>query len=89
MNTHLIAKTQQIADTMVNVNLQGRMDQEFVISIQFSAQPRRARMAQDWPKSPEENLERLGKAGITLDRHTQKCSNCDRTYCLMMLDARR
>ena len=77
MNTYLIAKQQEVSDTHTIVNLQGNIDQEFVVSIQFTDKPRRAKFAEGWPSSPEENLERLAKAGFPLDRMVQKCSNCD------------
>ncbi|KAK0774305.1 hypothetical protein LTR91_003704 [Friedmanniomyces endolithicus] len=67
-NTHLIAKQQEVADTHTIVNVQGQIDQEFVVSIQFSAEPRRKAFAEGWPETPEINMERLTKAGITMDR---------------------
>jgi len=79
-NTHLIAKQQEVADTHTIVNIQGQIDQEFVVSIQFSAEPRRKAFAEGWPETPEINMERLAKAGITMDRMVQKCHNCERTY---------
>ncbi|KAK3678971.1 hypothetical protein LTR78_001424 [Recurvomyces mirabilis] len=77
MNTYLIAKQQEVASTMTIVNLQGAKDQEFTVSTQFTNKPRRAAFAEGWPSTPEENMERLGKAGIPMDRHEQKCSNCN------------
>ncbi|KAK5120696.1 hypothetical protein LTR85_006054 [Meristemomyces frigidus] len=77
MNTYLIAKQQEVSDTHTIINLQGKIDQEYVVSIQFSAKPRRAKFAEGWPESPEENLTRLGKAGLPMDRMVPKCSNCD------------
>ncbi|KAK0933638.1 hypothetical protein LTR29_014810 [Friedmanniomyces endolithicus] len=76
-NTHLIAKLQEVADTHTIVNIQGQIDQEFVVSIQFSAEPRRKAFAEGWPETPEINMERLAKAGITMDRMVQKCRNCE------------
>ena len=87
MHTHLIAKAQEVADTRTIVNLQGAIDQKYVVSIQFSGKTRRAKFAEDWPSSPEENVARLAEAGIPMDRMTQKCSNCDREY--LTVDLRR
>lgn len=78
MNTYLIAKQQEVSDTHTIVNLQGKQDQEYVISIQFSDKPRRPKFAEGWPSSPEENMERLAAAGIPMDRMVPKCSNCRR-----------
>lgn len=76
MNTHLIAKTQEISDTHVIVNLQGKLDQKFVVSIQFVAKARRAKFADGWPSTAEENLDRLEEAGFVMDRMVEKCTNC-------------
>ncbi|KAI6955373.1 hypothetical protein KC321_g15795, partial [Hortaea werneckii] len=56
MNTHLIAKEQEVSDTHTIVNLAGQQDQKYVVSIQFSEKPRRAAFATGWPPSKEENL---------------------------------
>lgn len=76
MNTYLIAKQQEVSDTHTIVNFQGQIDQSFVISIQFSPKPRRAKFAEGWPATPEENLTRLEKAGFPMDRMVPKCANC-------------
>ena len=76
MNTFLIAKKQDIADTHTIVNLQGQPDQKYVLSFQKSAKPRRAKFAEGWPETPEENLVRLAEAGFVMDSLVTKCSNC-------------
>lgn len=76
-NTYLIAKQQEVADTHTIVNLQGKIDQTFSVSIQFAPKPRRAKFAEGWPQTPEENMERLGQAGFIMDRMVQKCTNCN------------
>lgn len=53
MKTYLIAKKQEVSETHTIVNLQGKVDQTYVVSFQFSAQPRRAKFAEGWPSSPE------------------------------------
>lgn len=77
MKTFLIAKQQEVSDTHTIVNLQGEPGQEFVISFQFGAKPRRAKFAEGWPESPEENIERLSKCGFVMDGFVQKCRNCN------------
>lgn len=81
MATYLIAKQQEVSDTHTIVNLQGALDQEYVVSIQFSPKPRRAKFSEGWPETPEENLSRLAKAGWPMDRMVPKCTNCDRKCC--------
>jgi hypothetical protein len=76
MNTYLIAKEQQVSDTHTIVNLQGKIDMKYAVSVQFSDKPRRAAFAEGWPKSKEENTTRLAEAGFILDRMVQKCANC-------------
>ena len=80
MKTHLIAKAQEVKDTHTIVNLQGKIDQEFVVSIQFSDKPRRAAFATGWPENAADNLVRLAKAGMVMDRLVTKCHNCDRMF---------
>jgi len=84
MNTHLIAKQQEVADTHTIVNLQGRIDQEYVVSIQFSSKPRRVKFAEGWPETPEENMLRLAKCGFPMDRMVPKCANCGRKSALFL-----
>ena len=73
---YLIAKQQEIAKNMTIVDLIGNPDQMFVLTIQLSEKPRRARMAQGWPETPDENLRRLTKAGFIQDKGVPLCSNC-------------
>lgn len=63
-------------DTHTIVNLQGKIDQQYAVSIQFGPKPRRAKFAEGWPSSLEENNDRLAEAGFIMDRMVQKCSNC-------------
>ena len=77
MNTHLIAKEQEVSDVHTVVNLQGKTDCKYVVSFQFGTKPSRAATAGSWPKTAEENLERLEDAGYIMDRMVPKCRNCD------------
>ena len=76
MNTFLIAKQQEVADTHTIVNLQGKGDQKYAVSIQFGSKPRRPKFSEGWPSSPQENLERLTESGFILARMVPKCDNC-------------
>jgi hypothetical protein len=80
MNTYLIGKEQQVSDTHTIVNLQGEGDKTYVVSIQFSNKPRRAKFAEGWPNNPEDNMTRLAEAGFPMDRMVPKCDNCGREY---------
>jgi hypothetical protein len=80
MNTYLIGKEQQVADTHTIFNLQGKGDQTYVVSIQFTNTPRRAKFAEGWPTSVEQNMTRLAEAGFPMDRMVPKCDNCGRKY---------
>lgn len=77
MNIFLIAKTQEVAKTHTIVNLQGQIDQTYALSIQLSAKPRRAKFAEGWPESAEDNMTRLAEAGFIMDRLAELCSNCN------------
>lgn len=76
LGIYLIAKQQEIAPNMTIIDLVGNAKQEYVLSIQLSPKPRRAKMSQGWPKSPEQNLERLASAGFVQDCGVPMCSNC-------------
>jgi len=73
---YLIAKKQELAVNMTVVDLIGNPDREFVLTIQTSAKPRRAKMKEGWPDSPEQNFERLASCGIVQDCGVPLCSNC-------------
>lgn len=73
---YLIAKKQDIAANMTIVDMIGNPGREYVLTIQLSAKPRRAKMAQGWPESPEQNLERLATAGFVHDVGVPMCGNC-------------
>jgi hypothetical protein len=76
-NTHLIAKEQEVAVNWTLVNFQGKTDQKYTVSLQWSSEPRRAAFAVGWPSSPEENINRLGEAGFPMDSFVTVCRNCD------------
>jgi hypothetical protein len=73
----LIAKQQEVAANMTIVDLIGTPECEFVLSIQLSDKPRRAKFAQGWPESKEQNLVRLASTGYVEDRGVPLCRNCD------------
>lgn len=77
LSVYLIALKQEIAPYMTIVDLIGNPDREFVLTIQLSAKPRRAKLAQGWPADTAENLERLRSAGFVQDRGVPMCSNCN------------
>lgn len=77
LRTWLIARQQEVSPTHTIVNIQGQADQEFVVSFQYGLAPRRAKTADSWPKTVEENLERLKRAGFVRDRMVPLCHNCN------------
>jgi hypothetical protein len=76
LGVYLIAKQQEIEPNMTIVDLIGNAKREYVLSIQLSAKPRRAKMSQGWPENPEQNLERLASAGFVQDCGLPLCGNC-------------
>jgi hypothetical protein len=76
----LIAKKQEIAVNMTIVDFIGNPGREYVVSVQLSPKPRRKKMAEGWPETPEENLKRLTSAGFVQDIGVPLCSNCGGTY---------
>ncbi|OAG00065.1 uncharacterized protein CC84DRAFT_358809 [Paraphaeosphaeria sporulosa] len=77
LNVFLIALRQEVAPHMTIVDLIGNPDREYVLTIQLSAKPRRAKLAQGWPADAAENMERLRSAGFVQDRGVPLCSNCN------------
>ncbi|MCJ1353730.1 MAG: hypothetical protein MMC33_003717 [Icmadophila ericetorum] len=74
--TYLIAVQKEKVDNITIVDLQGEIDKTYQISFQLSEKPRRRNDRQGWPKTPEENLERLKDAGFPEERHVPRCANC-------------
>lgn len=75
---HLIALEREIPETMTIVDLKGRTGRKYVVGFYLGDKPRRAKASGAWPKSPEENLERLKDAGLIMDAHKLKCGRCNR-----------
>ena len=76
MKIYIIAMEKEIGLTYTNVNLQGETGKKFVIGYYLSEKAQRPNLAPKWPASPEENLTRLGDAGVPLDCGVPLCNNC-------------
>lgn len=77
LKVFLVAIQAEVPPQMTIVDLIGNPDREYVLTIQLSPKPRRAKLAQGWPADPAENLERLKSAGFVQDRGVPLCSNCN------------
>ncbi|KMP00527.1 hypothetical protein CIRG_00669 [Coccidioides immitis RMSCC 2394] len=73
---YLIGLEREIGDTLISVNLQGKLNCKYVVGFYFSEKPHRANLKSRWPRSPEENIKRLADAGFPMDRQVPKCDNC-------------
>jgi hypothetical protein len=73
----LIAIEKELAPTYTNIDLQGNLDRKYAITWRWSNKPARPKEKDGWPATAEDNMERLGDAGIPVDRGYPKCSNCD------------
>ncbi|KAI2625824.1 hypothetical protein GGR54DRAFT_516185 [Hypoxylon sp. NC1633] len=74
---YLIAvENPMLLPTHTHMDLQGNLDKTYRVHYRWSDKPLRPREAQYWPKSPEDNMERLADAGETIDRGLPKCTNC-------------
>lgn len=62
------------------MDLNGKLGCKYHVGFFFSPKPPRGSMKEGWPKTPEENKERLRDAGIPVDRGIPKCSNCSGKY---------
>jgi hypothetical protein len=77
LNIYIIALERELAVTYTNMDLQGNLDKKYTVSFRNSSKPKRPKENEDWPATPEENLERLADAGEPVDRGIPKCSNCN------------
>lgn len=63
---------------MTSVSPQGKVGCKYVVSYYFGASPKRAKFADGWPSSPEENLERLLiETGVPLEHVLPLCRRCN------------
>lgn len=77
---YLIAKEQPVPSPVhTNVDLQGNADKKYQVSFQKTSKSRRAILAEGWPKTPEENLQRLQDAGFSMDNLKPYCTNCEQS----------
>ncbi|KAI1107065.1 hypothetical protein F4804DRAFT_240043 [Jackrogersella minutella] len=65
-----------LMSTHTHMDLQGNLGKKYRVHYRFTDKPLRPRENRMWPKSHEENLQRLLDAGETVDRGLPKCSNC-------------
>ena len=65
-----------VQDRHTLVDLQGKLDRKFTVSIQLGFDPCRVKDLAMWPKDPAENYERLANAGLPEDRRVPKCIRC-------------
>lgn len=76
LSVYLIAKQQEVAINFTIVDLVGNPDRQYILTFQLSPKPRRAKLAQGWPESPEQNMERLASCGFPQDCGRPLCGNC-------------
>ncbi|KAK4456946.1 hypothetical protein QBC42DRAFT_189805, partial [Cladorrhinum samala] len=63
--------------TLTNMDLQGKVGKKYTVTYRLQFQPQRPREREGWPKSEEENYERLADAGELVPSYVPKCKNCD------------
>jgi hypothetical protein len=83
---YLIAKETEIAQNYTIVDLMGNINCKYVLTIQLSDKPRRARMNKGWPKDAEENIRRLASAGFIQERGIPICARCNGKITFACLD---
>jgi hypothetical protein len=62
--------------TLTIVNMKGEPNQEFCLLFRESPNPQVIYDENGWPESPEENMERLKKCGVEVDRKVLFCRRC-------------
>ncbi|ESZ94433.1 hypothetical protein SBOR_5151 [Sclerotinia borealis F-4128] len=73
---YLIAMEKELTQTFTNMDLQGHLDRKYTVSWRKSSKHSRPKEKENWPATPEENLERLADAGEAVDRGIPLCSRC-------------
>ena len=78
LNLWFIAiENSHLSKALTNMDLQGNLDKKYTVTYRFNPKPGRPRERELWPKSAEENMERLKDAGEVVNRGLTKCRNCD------------
>ncbi|KAF2753376.1 hypothetical protein EJ05DRAFT_480391 [Pseudovirgaria hyperparasitica] len=75
-NIFLIGLEREIPNTFTLVDLKGNTGKKYSLGFYFSEKPRRRNAGEGWPKTPEDNLERLKDAGFPMDALVIKCGRC-------------
>jgi hypothetical protein len=76
MKVYIIGLEREIIPTMTLMDLQGNLGKKYYASFRFSEKASRPREFEAWPKTPEENLERLADAGEAVNNFIPRCFNC-------------
>ena len=63
-----------LSQTIVGIN--GNLDQKYVLAFSWSSKARSKKLAEGWPETAEENLERLPNCGIVCESFIPVCGKC-------------
>ena len=74
-SVYLIGVEKECGPTFTHVDLQGNIGKKFAIGYYLNEKAQRPTLVPKWPKTPEENLERLADVGMPLDRGIDLCNN--------------
>lgn len=87
MNVHIVAvdKKEKAGDVYTIVDFAGKTDCTYALSFNYSYKPKRKTAMDSWPKSPEENRERLADAGFVMTNFITKCSQCGGKLCVLIV----
>lgn len=77
LGAYLIAVEGDAGELYTFMDAAGNLGKTYQVTFRFQFNPQRASDAEAFPKTPEENLERLKDAGIAVDCLLQKCTNCN------------
>ncbi len=62
---------------MTLVDLDGQVNKKYVVTFHYSKKNRVPRLAERWPRTEEENMERLVDGGFIMDSYMVKCKRCN------------
>lgn len=77
LGIYLVAVEKPLLGAFTNMDTQGNLGKKYTVTYRWSDKAARPRERDLWPSSPEENLERLADAGVTVSSLKIKCRNCE------------
>lgn len=76
LQVYIIALEREVLPTITLMDLQGNLGKKYQAAFRFSEKASRPREFDSWPKTGEENIQRLADAGEPVPNFAPRCFNC-------------